>query len=361
MLEPSSPRELLQEDSIAGLFHHYVVSLAPWYDLSDVDRHFAKHVPRVALQRPLLFSAVIAFAAIHKSRTGTASAKSTAEHFHGHCVRLLIGLNAESRDASDGAALAAVCLLRSYEILAENSDPNRHLVGAYALAAAQPLNLAESSMARAGFFNYLREDITYSLIHRLPLKLDLRDVDEDSYVVTNDEDQLNVASILLGKVINSTWGAGSASKEAWHTLEIRLRVWHRSLPAQFESFSETVRWQGSTSFTNMWMLNDCHVAVMQYYLVARMLIAIGSDRELLDSSASIMVRESAVKICALAFTSGQAAVLVNSFGPITFCGRYIADAALQQELLLRLRASGRDTGWPVQRMIDQLVDTWDRM
>lgn len=72
-----------------------------------------------------------------------------------------------------GACLATVCVPRSDEILAEESDPNRHGSGIYVLAASFPWDFASLSLVRSANFDFLREDITCSLKTRHPLKMDL--------------------------------------------------------------------------------------------------------------------------------------------------------------------------------------------
>lgn len=74
-----SPREALRDADTARLFAHYVQRLAVWYDLSDGAMHFAKQVPQESMTRPLLFNAILAFAAIHLSATTSPSLRSTAE------------------------------------------------------------------------------------------------------------------------------------------------------------------------------------------------------------------------------------------------------------------------------------------
>ena len=108
----------LQNDEIAGCFEHYLKVLAPWYDLNDLDTTFRSVVGRQALHSRLLLSAIIAFAAIHQSKTGRAALRSLTERFHARCVLLLIALDEFDTATTDGTALAATCLLRSYEILA---------------------------------------------------------------------------------------------------------------------------------------------------------------------------------------------------------------------------------------------------
>ena len=114
---PDSPRRALEDQRIARLYHHYINDLSKWYDLSDSGSTFSDLVPRIALEESLLFCAVIALSAMHLCKTTTRSIRPTAEFYHQRCVRLLIALVEHDELISKGIALAATCLLRSYEIL----------------------------------------------------------------------------------------------------------------------------------------------------------------------------------------------------------------------------------------------------
>lgn len=124
---PEVGRECLEKPEIAGYFHHYITNVASWYDLGDeFRRSFALDVPRLALDQPLLLGAIIALSAIHVAQSaGNATARKTAELYHGHCVRSLIQLDQSSVLLQSGVALATTCLLRSYEIL--NGQINSHM------------------------------------------------------------------------------------------------------------------------------------------------------------------------------------------------------------------------------------------
>ncbi|KAK4574116.1 hypothetical protein LTR86_001877 [Recurvomyces mirabilis] len=305
---PLGPQLALQTAGVARLYEHYIKILAPWYDLSDGERHFARHVPREALGHPLLFAAIVAFAAVHLSKTGVATARTTAEQYHGQCVRILIGLAEREIATGNANTLAAICLLRSYEILAEDVDPSRHLSGAYALAGSQPIDLGRPSLLRAGFFNYLREDITYGLINRCALKLDLNNINASSYGVATDEDQLNVVTLVLADIINYAFGK-SARTSLLHDLSEKLVNWRQSLPGHFGPLCENAT---LSIFPNIWMLGGNYVATEQYHLVASSII------ESLTNSDINVLEDNAARVCGLAITSATDSVLVNSFGPISF-------------------------------------------
>ncbi|KAK1986230.1 hypothetical protein LZ30DRAFT_706158 [Colletotrichum cereale] len=370
---PTSPRKALQNPSIARYFHHYVVHIAPWYDLSDASSTFATGLPEASLERALPLSAILALSAVHMSRTSAPSARAAAEFYHGHCVRLLIGLAAEDYGDEDtqGFALASVCLLRSYEILSEEVDPNRHLQGAYSLAAYRnPLtDYMGPGLGAAGFWNYLREDITFSLFRRCPLKMNLEQMPLPTRHDT-DEDHLNAVSLILGRIVNACF-SGAVTEGAWTLLSGMLQDWRSRLPPRFAPFAKSDRGLG-LALPSIWMLRDCHAAALHYRLVSITLLCYHAPperlpdlRALLDddhTKTSITGRDVAealaLDVCGVAFTTDAPAVQVNAFGPIAFCARFLRAEPARQELVRRLLACRRTIGWPVQKLVADLEAEW---
>nr|XP_036586075.1 phytanoyl- dioxygenase [Colletotrichum truncatum]KAF6796266.1 phytanoyl- dioxygenase [Colletotrichum truncatum] len=369
---PKDPRSALQNPSVARYFYHYITNLAPWYDLSDSLQLFGTNLPETALENPLPFAAILALSAVHISQTTAPSARAAAEFYHGHCVRLLIELKDDEDDEANtqGLALASVCLLRSYEILSEEVDPNRHLQGAYSLAAYRsPLvDYLGSGMRTAGFWNYLREDITFSLFQRCPLKIDLDQMPLPNHH-HNDHSYLNTVSLILGRIINSCF-ASTITEQNWALLFDMLRTWSLSLPSRFRPFSREERGLGLT-LPSIWMLKGCHAAALHYQLVCVTIICTQATPEKLldlkallgDSHGTGNTREDILEsvahdVCGIAFTANTPSVLVNSFGPIAFCAKFIRGEASQRELIRRLMGSKRSIGWPVQRLISDLQVEW---
>jgi hypothetical protein len=99
------------------------------------------------------------------------------------------------------------------------------------------------NLLAAGFWNYLREDITFSLFERLPLKMDLESITL-SVTHTFDPDFLNSISLALGKIINKAFHH-KLIREEWDTAFETLQKWRQSCPTQLEPF----HWQPIKSGT----------------------------------------------------------------------------------------------------------------
>jgi len=89
----------------ALLFHHFVTHLGRWLDCTNAPRLFTLSVAEKARQCPILYHAVLCFAARHRRED------KTAEAAYARCVTLLIDrLNGDSA-SYDEMLLSAVLLL----------------------------------------------------------------------------------------------------------------------------------------------------------------------------------------------------------------------------------------------------------
>ncbi|KAH8659964.1 hypothetical protein BX600DRAFT_52670 [Xylariales sp. PMI_506] len=258
---PDEPSKCLQSPELAAYFHHYITDPAKWYDLGDRENHFSISVPEEALREPLLMSAILALSAMHIAQTsGKTTSRGAAEIYHGHCVRLLICLEPTSPLLKNGVALAAACLLRSYEILNGVEDPQTHLRGVYSLVSHPGVFTGDpstKSLLEACFWNYLREDITFSLFESCPLKIDLGSIFFPGSVWT-EGNHLNSVSIILGQIINAAFG-NHLTDSLWVSLVDRSRSWFTSLPAHLQPYSTDEEAQAPTgSLPRIWFLQDFH-------------------------------------------------------------------------------------------------------
>ncbi|KAI1173035.1 hypothetical protein F4777DRAFT_590108 [Nemania sp. FL0916] len=378
------PREALESPTLATYFRHYIDHVAPWYDLSDEHCHFRTVIPRIALDEPLMFHAIIALSAMVMSHTIDPPARLIAETYHASCIRRLIDLGPEDVLVMKDVALATTCLLRSYEILAETRDPNRHLQGAFSRASQilDVFNDPSEGIFYSGFWNYLRQDITLSLLEKCPLKIDLNGIIPlDGF--KSDQAHLDAITLILGQAVNAMIGS-TAQKvhERWCILSSSLQRWVAGSPRHFQPVSRSIL--PLTRLPIVHMRKTCHVASRYYCLVSfaalatrgtpsqvgllmtiavygGLVVNIMKTKEDIIRTKEDLLEQIGLEICGVAFTSNDPSVLVNAFGPISYCARYIRDEASQQEVLRRLMASKKVTGWPVEKIAAELQGYWTRV
>ena len=147
----------------------------------------------------------------------------------------------------------------------EEEDPNRHLQGAYSLASQQQFRIdrPQDGLVTTGFWNYLREDITFSLFTLCPLKMDLDPVPPLTEF-KSDQSYLNAISLILGRIVNATFGSQAIPETKWIDLFNQVQAWRASLPRRLEPYSRALE-PSSTPLRlpSIWTLQDCHGTSIQ--------------------------------------------------------------------------------------------------
>lgn len=110
---------------------------------------------------------------------------------------------------------------------------------------------------RAGFWNYLREDITVALMEKRNLMIELND--RQPPLLDEEDDFANHISYILGRVINRCLHKGGVALEGveWQALKEELDSWKASLPSSFEPIL-TPGLYGATSFPSPWNTSKWH-------------------------------------------------------------------------------------------------------
>ncbi|KAM0820324.1 hypothetical protein AB5N19_06143 [Seiridium cardinale] len=190
-------------------------------------------------------------------------------------------------------------------------------------------------MAQAGFWNYLREEITVSLAsapnRMVRIGKDLTQF-RDTMVLPNigDDMRANLVSYIVARALNlycsirgtEVEGGGPHWLEehlaTWDALMADLTVWTDNLPATFHPFSVTPK--PGNAFPSEWMLKPWHVSALQYASLAKILLLLSSPTHRFDSSQTPpeAVQKLALRICGLARTNENLAAMLNSFGPLFF-------------------------------------------
>jgi hypothetical protein len=107
-------------------------------------------------------------------------------------------------------------------------------------------SVPKAPLLRAGLWNYLREDITFSLINECPLKVDVGEVNIE---LTRDDDHANRITLLLARLINTAF---KPPRGALGELPQAIEYWYSQLP--FRAYHES---DGGT-FPRVQMIQDCH-------------------------------------------------------------------------------------------------------
>ncbi|ODM17262.1 hypothetical protein SI65_06937 [Aspergillus cristatus] len=248
----------------------------------------------------------------------------------------------------------------------ENVSAQNHLRGSYSLIASGPNDL-EPGLMRAGFWNYLREDITVALMEKRNLMIELND--QQPPLLDGEGDSANYISYILGRVINSCLHKDGEplDQREWDSLKEELDSWKTSLPSSFEPII-TPGLHGDSRFPSVWNTSKWHTASLQYYHTAMTILCLAepvphaiNTLQHIERMKSIEanLEYHAIQVCALAISSHSAPVWVNSFGPISFCGPWLRQPEMLEELAAELEKWGARTGWPVSSIVKSLIKASD--
>ena len=128
------------------------------------------------------------------------------------------------------------------------------------------------NLVSAGFWNYLREDITVALMQKRGLKMDLSTVQLPSQLAGDDE-WSNHMSYLLGKIINKCLSQDAAplTLSEWTCFKEEVERWKTSLPQSFAALSLGT---SESKFPSLWFLRGwhgtCNIHIRKRLIVAKL-------------------------------------------------------------------------------------------
>lgn len=141
--------------------------------------------------------------------------------------------------------------------MAENVAAQSHLLGSSSFLRDQQIHIGASDLLSAGFWNYLREDITVALVEKRRLKIELDQI-HILYPPTRDDERANLISLLLARAINLCFGDISRpGVEELRNLESEVAQWRSNLPSSFDPI-ESSETTDKDSFPILWLYHGWH-------------------------------------------------------------------------------------------------------
>lgn len=164
-----SPQEVVVADQSFELLRIFQRGTGTWMDVLDHSLSFQRQAIELAFSSSLLLHSICAVSAKHMSFVAETSIwEPVASSYYGEGLRLLIKDLNESNTSHD-TLLAATILLSSYELLATaGPDHEKHLYGARTIIQTRGLRAKETSLQRASFWIYARQDVALALVNEGP-------------------------------------------------------------------------------------------------------------------------------------------------------------------------------------------------
>ena len=271
------PVPLVRDEAM--LFNHFTRHLGRWLDCTNAARIFTLTISEKIHESPILFNAVLCFAARHRRDT------IAGDRHYERCISLLIeGLG--STQAYDELLLSAVLLLHFADQLGGDDDrantqsrDKHHLKGTSSILRASLkegfVDPSASSLRDAAFWIYVRQSLYNATISQEPLDLDLTltlhptpDHMTDSHplawlrIETAWANQVlwitaRVANFCFsGSKVPATW-RDVGRLQQWHDLWDANEKWRRERPSGFDAIGEG-ECADDHVFPDVWFTADWH-------------------------------------------------------------------------------------------------------
>ncbi|KAH8689047.1 hypothetical protein BGW36DRAFT_308944 [Talaromyces proteolyticus] len=358
-------------DREAVLMRNFIEKMALWADVTDPKRHFEIEVPRRALYQPVLRYAIFAFSSRHLNR-GPRGDETEALHYHSQCLQLLIAaLDASEEDEGSDEILASAAILRQFEEM-DAEDFQFHLSGTTRMLNSTPEFGFSGGLREATAWLCLRQDIYISLVSQQPLRTNLEKFSH-SRVFEDDDDfaWANRIVYLLAKALSCAFRGGPSvtTIKILCQLDNEVEDWRMSRPNTFDPIRFVPRSrEKERRIPEIWMLSPVHVVGLQYYHIAKILLAVSTQPTLSNAYESLR-RGRSIERCVchhllvvlgLAQSNAKAEnALFTARHCLSAWGgvlRHRLDQAAAEDLLITVE---RITGWSTARLIQSLRGQWD--
>ncbi|XHG08615.1 hypothetical protein AWENTII_011709 [Aspergillus wentii] len=363
----SQPFSLSEREAI--LMRNFVENMALWADITDPQRHFEVEVPMRAVDEPVLRFAIFAFSSRHIDRQEN-SETAEALQYHNHCLQLLIPVLSGVRDDITEVILAAVAILRQHEEM-DCEDNQFHLTGTTRILNTVSSFGSSGGLGEAAAWLCLRQDIYISLTSQKPLRTDLQSFDSSDVFQRNDDFAWASRMVfLLAKVLKCAFSheSSTAQRNVLRGIEGEVENWNITKPRTFNPIRFVPRSQErQMRFPSIWMLLSVHVVGLQYYHLAKIVLAFSSRPSSLPAYENFRhsrniektVRNHLLTVLGLAKSNTKAEnTLFTARHSLVAWGwvlRHKLDQEAAEDLLKDMETT---TGWNMKQLIQSLRDQW---
>ncbi|CAG8278055.1 unnamed protein product [Penicillium salamii] len=364
-LRSSRVRHPLSERE-AILMRNFVENMALWADITDPRRHFETEVSVRAFKEPVLRYAIFAFSSRHLNRQDNSDATEALQH-HNCCVQLLIPALSGPRDNITEDILAAVAILRQHEEM-DGEDNQFHLTGTTHILNTVSTFGSSSGLGEAAAWLCLRQDIYISLTSQQPLRTNLHSFHHSDVFQRNDDFAWSSRMVfLLAKVVQSAFTESAMA----HGTQQEIEEWYSNKPDTFDPVRSAPRGpEPDRRFPTIWMLLPVHVIGIQYYHIAKILLALSEAPRASSAYESLRhsrlvekhVRHHLLTVLGLAQSNSKAEnTLFTARHSLVAWGWVLRDPLDQNAAESLLQAMNARTGWNMDALIQTLRAQWQEM
>ncbi|KAH8646357.1 hypothetical protein BX600DRAFT_477571 [Xylariales sp. PMI_506] len=361
----------LRRTNEVRLMKYYLEYMCNWFDLCDVQRHFARELPRLAITSPTLLNAIFALSSRHMSQNEQFD-QYAADWYHQECLKHLSTIHMDASALARDDLLAATILLRTLEemdVPLMGADHEGHLHGIQLFMNTEGAPATASKLRQACFWIGLRQEIVMAFANQRPVKIKLNhDFIDRSFGPADDDTWANRIILHCAEVINFCFGNDPHNTAIYQYLKDYDETWLRSRPLSFLplAYCEPDRSVGEV-FPQILHLNHAVVIGNSHAYFARALLIcydptvpkIGPGQKLARQRNEAEIRSHIRELCATALSNRATipAMFTASMG-VTMCGDMFVEEMERRAFLDVLVKTESIHSWPTRGAQDHLKKAW---
>ncbi|KAL4803394.1 hypothetical protein BDV18DRAFT_40576 [Aspergillus unguis] len=397
----------------ACLLRHFIDTLAPLFDTSDMDRHFTIVVPDRSVLCPVLRYAVYTASAGHLLRLAECRGQKgetivfdgmrlpnltpeTAIRYHDVCISHLLEISKDPKEEYNEDVLAAATILRFYEQIEApaighseaylnaiqfivNTQKDESFYAYQTIdcpARDSSVHLTPSTPLRhSACIAALRQEIWSAFLHQRPFRLPISPNNDYSLCdLNNTFIRANRIFVWVADLLNFCFGNTSAQLPQdrnlrWTTLKAMDQKWLEQQPPPLSPIHYCDRDPAKGRFfPEVWYTNASQVASAQHVELGRILLAVsdpgrtsrlGAGAISRNQSLASELRRMTRHICGLALSNRKdPSAMITAMVAIAVCGEYFTHPPEQDALLALLYDLEYEFAWPTQHTIHALRRAW---
>ncbi|KAJ5769763.1 uncharacterized protein N7511_001814 [Penicillium nucicola] len=370
---PRQPRSWpLRDPQEAYLLQHFVDKIAPFFDCTDRQQHFAVYIPYRARRCETLFNAMLAMSARHLNRTASFD-PFVSDHYYQACLEKLIPALDDHGVTMDDDLLAATVILRlleEFDVPLAGSDLRGHSFGTKAFIQGPSSMTTTPSLRQAVYWSGLRQEIYNALCLQQAPDIDMSSLNSHFGPLGPDAGDCawaNQAIAHCAEVLVFCFGPAHRSAIVHEELKAQNQQWNETRPSTFDPYFVGGEVEVGTSFPDIRFGCAWHAIGNQYNDLARILLSVhdpnlptvGPLRRRLVQEADEQIRQKVWAVCGAALSNASIApAMVVGCLAIHLCGDRFTDPQQQDHLIHVLLQMDALHGWPTDALQRELRETW---
>ncbi|KAH7249600.1 hypothetical protein B0J15DRAFT_497965 [Fusarium solani] len=279
------PPAPLNDRTRAKLFRHYIKYIAPAFDSYDPTKYLSTCVPSIAATCPAFLELVLVVAAGHLHAVQGGASNLELDVYrrqlpsHDDFLQQMIQSGMDMSHLDVAVLLYHFC--ENLQATSIHNDASSNLILPHLdmsrLHVSPLLTRVPITFHDAVMWACLRQELFLAVMNQAPIDQDTYRSGLEHLTHTSDDfSRTNRMLLKLMEVVRFCFGEGKDTTTYDELLE-STASWMRSTPASFTPVMTRRKCNGEP-FPEIWLLNDCIAAGLQYYHLSRILLIVHDPR-----------------------------------------------------------------------------------